>query len=63
MDESERKTIMKGLGKRGLLVLVLGWLLAACAGAEPFDYTPSSEIPPGPGVFSGSDGEFTVLRQ
>jgi hypothetical protein len=36
--------------------------LAACA-AEPFDYTPADEIPPGPGLLSGADGEFVIYRR
>jgi hypothetical protein len=37
-------------------------LLTACA-AEPFDYTPADEIPPGPGLLSGEDGEFVIYRR
>ena len=33
--------------------------LPGCGG-KPFDYNPPSEIPEGPGVFSGKDGEFTL---
>jgi hypothetical protein len=43
------------------LALAVGaalWL-AACA-AEPFDYIPADEIPPGPGLLSGKDGEFVI---
>jgi len=29
-------------------------------GSKPFVYNPPSEIPDGPGVFSGDDGEFTL---
>jgi hypothetical protein len=36
--------------------------LGACA-AEPFDYTPVDEIPPGPGLLSGEDGEFVIYRR
>jgi hypothetical protein len=46
------------------LALAVGaalWL-AACA-AEPFDYTPADEIPPGPGLLSGADGEFMIYRR
>ena len=34
--------------------------LAACSNVEPMSYTPISEIPPGPGLFSGEDGVFTI---
>jgi hypothetical protein len=33
--------------------------LPGCGG-KPFVYNPPSEIPEGPGVFSGKDGEFTL---
>jgi len=33
--------------------------LPGCGG-KPFVYNPPSEIPDGPGVFSGEDGEFTL---
>jgi len=33
--------------------------LSGCGG-KPFDYNPPSEIPEGPGVLSGEDGEFTL---
>ena len=35
--------------------------LAAGCGAQPVEYRSQNEIPSGPGLFSGSDGEF-VLR-
>ena len=46
----------------------VGWLAAAlvlaggagCAGWEDFDPPVQSEIPEGPGVFSGPRGEFAV---
>ena len=43
----------------GVILLCAAALLWAC-GAKPFDYRPQTEIPEGPGVFSGKDGEFTV---
>lgn len=46
-----------------LAVLVLALALGACAEMKPLDYTPSGEIPPGPGLFSGKDGEFKVFRK
>ena len=33
--------------------------LSGCSG-KPFHYNPPSEIPEGPGVLSGKDGEFTL---
>lgn len=48
--------------RRWLILLLGGIGLAACA-AEPFDYTPVDEIPPGPGLLSGEEGEFVVYRR
>ena len=38
-------------------------LLAACGQVTPVAYTETDEIPPGPGLFSGEDGEFTLYRR
>ena len=46
--------------KRILAVGALAGTLAACSNVEPMSYTPVSEIPPGPGAFSGEDGVFTL---
>ncbi len=41
--------------------MILG--MTACAlSPEPYDYQPDNELKPGPGLFSGEDGEFTILR-
>lgn len=40
-----------------MAALLLG--LSAC-GMEPFDAPRSQEIPPGPGVFTGQSGAFTI---
>lgn len=45
------------------LWLLLTLSLGACAQAEPFDYTPVHEIPPGPGLLSGQDGEFVLYSR
>ena len=37
--------------------------LGACADVKPFDYQASGEIPAGPGLFSGADGAFVILRR
>ena len=47
---------------RVVIAVAVGLWLAACA-AEPFDYTPVDEIPPGPGLLSGEDGEFVIYRR
>ncbi len=44
------------------LLLVLG-VLAGCASGEPFDPPTADEIPPGPGLFTGKDGEFRLFRR
>lgn len=42
-------------------VVGIGLVLGACATSpEPFDYRPADEIKPGPGLFSGDDGVFTL---
>ena len=48
--------------KRGLIVALIALGLTACQGAEPFDFRPISEIPAGPGLFSGADGQFALYR-
>ena len=48
--------------RRWLALLLCGLGLAACAG-EPFDYVPGDAIRPGPGLFSGEDGEFVIYRR
>lgn len=49
-----------------LLVLFLGLAVASCGG-KPLDPSkwqePAGEIPPGPGLFSGDDGEFVLYRE
>ena len=45
------------------LFLTAGLVILALAGchAEPYDYEPTAgEMKPGPGVFSGQDGELTI---
>ncbi len=47
---------------RRLAIAIVAGGLAACSGVEPMRYTPIDEIPPGPGLFSGEDGVFTLYR-
>ncbi len=50
-----------GSGRRARLASVaLALLLAACAGAKPFEYRPIHEIPDGPGLFTGEDGAWVI---
>ncbi len=37
-------------------------LLGACAELKPLEYTEIHEIPPGPGLLSGEDGEFVLFE-
>lgn len=49
---------------KALTLVLLALLLSACASIEPMAYPPAAdEIPPGPGLFSGPDGEFTIYRK
>ncbi len=43
-----------------LASVALALLLAACAAAKPFAYHPIHEIPEGPGLFTGEDGEWVI---
>ena len=49
-----------GLGMVSLLSLV--GLVMGCAQYKPFEYHPISEIPEGPGLFSGAKGEWSIAR-
>ncbi|MEE8248452.1 MAG: hypothetical protein V3S87_14460 [Alphaproteobacteria bacterium] len=42
------------------LAWALALALAACAGAKPFEYHPLDEIPEGPGLVTGEDGEWVI---
>ncbi len=53
-----RSTIVR----MALLAAMLG-LAVGCAEITPVAYTPIDEIPPGPGLLSGEDGEFTLYRR
>ncbi len=48
---------------RNVLLLVATLVLAACAQMEPIDFPQSDEIPDGPGLFTGEDGEITIFRR
>ena len=45
------------------LLLLLAFTLSACAHYEPLEYTPISEIPDGPGLLTGEEGEWTIYRK
>lgn len=38
-------------------------LLAGCATGKDYAYEPSQDTPPGPGLFSGNDGVFTIYSE
>lgn len=40
---------------------LLACLLLAGCGGEPYAYQPDHELKPGPGLFSGDDGEFNLI--
>ncbi len=43
-----------------LCIVSIALLALPGCGGKPFVYNPPSEIPEGPGVLSGKDGEFTL---
>ncbi len=47
---------------RWVCVAAFAAALAACSMGEPVNYTAIDEIPPGPGLLTGEDGEFTLYR-
>ena len=51
------------VGKRATTVILLSLLLllGGCGG-EPYTYVPENELKPGPGLFSGEDGEFNLIN-
>ena len=47
-------------GGRWAVAAALMLTVAACADIKPMEYTEIHEIQPGPGLFSGQDGEFVL---
>lgn len=47
---------------RWLSVVAFTAALAACSLGEPAEYTAIDEIPSGPGLLTGAEGEFTLYR-
>lgn len=45
-----------------LVVLFLGCLLCSCSGTD-YTYVDTNEEKPGPGLFSGDDGVFNVIKK
>ncbi len=52
-----------GFFGRLVLVMAVAFFATACAEVEDFDYTPIGDIPPGPGMVSGDEGEFVIYRK
>jgi hypothetical protein len=44
------------------ILLLLSMLLCSCGGTE-YSYIDTNEEKPGPGLFSGDDGVFTVVKK
>ncbi len=57
-----------GIFGRLILVMAVAFFATACAfeffdEIEDFEYTPSSEIPPGEGLVTGKSGEWVIYKQ
>jgi hypothetical protein len=53
MNRLKRLIVMVGV--------VLGLLFTGCATPpEPFDYQQNNELKPGPGIFTGEEGVYTI---
>lgn len=44
-----------------LKLVVTACLILGGCGGESYTYEPDNELKPGPGMFSGQDGEFTLV--
>jgi len=44
------------------LVVMLLTLVGCGGGSQSFEYHAADDPPPGPGLFSGSDGTFTIYQ-
>jgi hypothetical protein len=52
---------MKTMKRMMVLAGVGLWLLVGCATPpEPFHYQPDNELKPGPGLFTGKEGAYTI---
>ncbi len=65
-EMKEEMAVMKNepVRRSPILALAVGMLLllGACAELKPLEYTEIHEIPPGPGLLSGEDGEFVIFE-
>ncbi len=65
MSEPRRRQRFGGPGRRAVVALALGLSaaqLSACADYKPFQAPDNSGIPEGPGLFTGSEGEWVLFR-
>lgn len=53
--------VFKCLMRLGVIVPIL--LLGACAYYKPLKPTPIADIPDGPGLLTGEDGEWVLYRK
>ena len=60
MRNWKKKRTLLHMAARMLAVAAFGGALAACSNVKPINYTAIHEIPDGPGLFSGKDGEFDL---
>ena len=44
-------------------VMLLTVLCGCAVSPEPYEYQADNELKPGPGLFSGEDGVFTIYRK
>lgn len=47
---------------RQAMVLIACLLISGCGG-DAYQYEPPNELKPGPGLFSGEDGEFNIIGE
>ncbi len=52
---------MKLIPPTALVIMLIGQLFIAGCGGESYTYTPENELKSGPGLFSGDDGEITLI--
>ena len=46
-----------------MLILVIALSVTGCSQWKPFQPPATTEIPKGPGLLSGEDGEFVIYRK
>jgi len=56
--------MIKSKVRPGIAAFILLIVLSGCAvSPEPFEYRADNELKPGPGLFSGEEGVFTIYRK